>query len=464
MHSKLPRLVLPVVCASAIGWVFLMPRPTAAQTTPSLAFSAPKPIKISSAGSNGTLVTLAGDLNGDGNIDLLAYYGNPGKIHVLLGDGKGGFTAAGLAPSGFIGNLLSSSFNMGLLDLNGDGKLDLWQIFPGTINTSAPQCQTTPTMLTVWLGNGQGGFGAPFNYNLDPADAVASAYGDFNGDGKTDFAVYTFNTDGSSCGVEGPRLNILLNNGDGTFAQSGQANAAVLLTQRAAAPLGPQPASAAGGSTRNGFRGMVAGDFDGDGKTDLVLAFDFESQPGNLHLLYGDGKGGFRDGYNYTVDSVIQTMAAAYENGDRKMDLVLGLTARNAPGALPRIATLLAKQTTGFYWASSTAVPKAADVWEYPMIEALADLNGDGRLDVMLTDETFPTNFTYSMPLLVLAGQGDGKFAAPQSFPAGASSNHLSFPDCIAPFKVGGLPNVFLSNILTTSSGTYLYYLENQSK
>ena len=66
--------------------------------------------------------------------------------------------------------------------------------------------------------------------------------------------------------------------------------------------------------------------------------------------------------------------------------------------------------------------------------------------------------------MLVLAGEGDGKFAAPKSFPAGSSSNNLTSPDCIAPFKAGGLPNVFLSNILTTSSGTFLYYLENQSK
>ena len=228
--------------------------------------------------------------------------------------------------------------------------------------------------------------GRPLITLSTPPTRSLPPYGDFNGDGKPDFAVYTYNTDGSNCGVEGPTLTILLNNGNGTFAQSGTANAAALLTQRAAAPLGPQPASAAGGSTRAGFRGMVAGDFDGDGKIDLVLAYDFQSQPGNLHLLYGDGKGGFRDGYNYTVDSLIQTMAAAYENGDRKMDLVLGLTAKNAPGAHPRIATLLAKQTTGFYWASSTALPNAVNILDYPAIDALADFNGDGKLDVMLTD------------------------------------------------------------------------------
>ena len=104
------------------------------------------------------------------------------------------------------------------------------------------------------------------------------------------------------------------------------------------------------------------------------------------------------------------------------MDLVLGLTAKNAPGAHPRIATLLAKQTTGFYWASSTALPNAVNILDYPAIEALADFNGDGKLDVMLTDWTFPTNNTYIMPVLVLAGEGDGKFAAPQSFPAGRAA------------------------------------------
>ncbi len=464
MSLRFPRPLLFALAASAATTLFLA-HSASGQATPTLSFSAPRSIKVSSSPSQSTSVILAGDLNGDGNIDLVAAYGNPVANHVLLGDGMGGFTPApGNSLAGWATAPGTPGFNMGFVDLNGDGKLDFWQIYPGSIDPR--QCNdNSPTVLTVLMGDGKGGFGSVAQYNLDPADSVVSTYGDFNGDGKPDFAIYTYNNDGSNCGIEGPTVNILLNNGNGTFAPSGRANAALMLTHRASTPLGPQSAATAPrSSTQVGFRGIVAGDFNGDGKTDLVVADDFQSQPGNLHLLYGDGKGGFVDGYNYTVDSYIDTMAAANLNGDRKMDLVLGLTAKNAPGAHPRIATLLAKQTTGFYWASATELPNPGVTGlDYPAIGALTNFNGDGKLDVMLTNSQFPGSGAYSVQMLVLLGEGGGKFAAPKSFAAGSNSNHLAGPTAVAPFKTGGLPNVFLINNAGSSSGSYLYYLANQS-
>src|SRR5262249_52931810 len=161
-----------------------------------------------------TGVALAGDLNGDGNTDVIAVWGF--APHVLLGDGKGGFTLAnGPAPSGFTWPA-DPYHNMGLIDLNGDGRADLWELFPSDIDIS--QCDQGPTLLTTWMGDGKGGFGGPVSYELDPVDLIESTWGDFNNDGKPDFAVYTYNDDGAQCEIEGPKLTILLNNGDGTFA------------------------------------------------------------------------------------------------------------------------------------------------------------------------------------------------------------------------------------------------------
>jgi len=58
------------------------------------------------------------------------------------------------------------------------------------------------------------------------------------------------------------------------------ATPAPLLTRPAAAPLGPQAAAAGPGSSALvGIRRLVAGDFNADGKLDVVLADTFRSQP-----------------------------------------------------------------------------------------------------------------------------------------------------------------------------------------
>ena len=82
--------------------------------------------------------------------------------------------------------------------MNGDGKPDLVVTNQG--NT-----------VSVLLGDGQGGFGAPTSYTTGYASRrrTVSAAADVNGDGKPDIVVAN-RTDGT--------VSVLLNNGDGTFA------------------------------------------------------------------------------------------------------------------------------------------------------------------------------------------------------------------------------------------------------
>src|SRR5207249_1194664 len=79
-------------------------------------------------------------------------------------------------------------------DVNGDGHTDL------------------VTSVSVLLGDGAGGFGAPQNYAVG-ANPSSVAVADFNRDGKPDLV--TANT-GSSPGYAGS-VSVLLGNGDGTF-------------------------------------------------------------------------------------------------------------------------------------------------------------------------------------------------------------------------------------------------------
>ncbi|MGD0013077.1 MAG: VCBS repeat-containing protein, partial [Bryobacteraceae bacterium] len=113
------------------------------------------------------------DFNGDGKPDLAITNHKGNNVTVLLGNGKGGFTATPGSP--FPAGSFLHSVAVG--DFNGDGKPDL-----ATANDK--------DTVTVLLGNGTGGFteapGSPFRGGSGP---FSVAVGDFDGDGKPDLAI-----------------------------------------------------------------------------------------------------------------------------------------------------------------------------------------------------------------------------------------------------------------------------------
>jgi hypothetical protein len=112
------------------------------------------------AGSN-TSSVLAADFNGDGKIDL-AVSGDAG-LAILLGNGDGTFQ-----PATFV--VTTSTFGFATADVNNDGKIDI-----------------VATQF-VLLGNGDGTFNVVSQPNVFPGVLV-----DLNGDGKLDLATLGFN-------------------------------------------------------------------------------------------------------------------------------------------------------------------------------------------------------------------------------------------------------------------------------
>jgi FG-GAP-like repeat/Abnormal spindle-like microcephaly-assoc'd, ASPM-SPD-2-Hydin len=151
-------------------------------------------------------------------------------LYFLAGNGDGTFQPP--IPAQTVGG---DDFISAAADFNGDGKLDLFLSDNGMLTDD------------ILLGNGNGRFQSPVSYPFATAFSIcrAGVVDDLNADGKLDLAFCS--GDASDAGVIGFQLG----NGDGTFQA---ATNVVALTQAV-----PYPSS------------IVAGDFRGNGRVDLVV-------------------------------------------------------------------------------------------------------------------------------------------------------------------------------------------------
>jgi hypothetical protein len=135
--------------------------------------------KTYNPGGSGSSSIAVADVNGDGNPDLVVTNGNSNSFAVLLGNGDGTFQTATSFVSG--GN---DPFSVAVADVNGDGKPDVLLLNFCAVST----CQTNG-LISVQLGDGNGGF-TPFqSYSTGGNRAGALAIADFNRDGKLDIVV-----------------------------------------------------------------------------------------------------------------------------------------------------------------------------------------------------------------------------------------------------------------------------------
>jgi len=119
---------------------------------------------------------------------------------------------------------------------------------------------------------------------------------------------------------------------------------------------------------------LVAGDVNGDGKLDVVVASSGLSDPGTVSILLGDGAGNFTMANTYEVDEAT-SLAISDLNGDGRLDIIAG---RFSVGA----ALVLLGNGDGSFQTPVVYETGAS----YTVGVALADLNHDGKLVLVTTN------------------------------------------------------------------------------
>jgi len=301
------------------------------------AAGAPLPISFSgptlyTSGQRAIRFTVA-DFNGDGLPDVAVANRNSNTFSIFINIGGGKFAPAVRY------NVLEPQ-NIVAGDFLGNGRIDLAVICAETNNgkvTNLAGNNETHDGLSLFLNNGNGTFDkTPINYAIRQGTRSV-AVGDFSHDGLVDLAVtgmfglttikdlgngllgkqVIYQTGGGIASFvtaadltgngnldlilakgDTSRIKILMGNGDGTFT------------------LDPSPLIVGGINPIS----IVAGDFNGDGKEDLVIAGNGYKQ--GLKTLLGNGDGTFQSPITTHFTGFFQTIAGADFNGDGKEDIV----------------------------------------------------------------------------------------------------------------------------------------------
>jgi hypothetical protein len=304
------------------------------------------PIKV---GSSVRKVAL-GDVNRDGRLDAVAAEHDTYSVTVLLGDRGGGFRAAPGSPFKTGDGPRPHTHDLALGDVDGDGHPD---ILTTNVNDNN---------VSVLLGDGNGAFApapaSPVQVGRGPYDALVLR--DLDGDGRPDLVTPN---------IGGNKLDVLRGDGKGGFTR----------IPGAPFPVGQRP-------------GYVAvADVNKDGRPDLLATHD---DVGLLAVLLDDGKGSYR----HAAGSPLRLSAAAWGfdvgdlDGDGNLDLAMGVTGNARP------LVLLGDGEGGFKEQEGLELVAG----ERPEYAVLADLNGDGRLDMVVGNYG-------SGDVSIFLGQGRGK-------------------------------------------------------
>ena len=412
-----------------------MKAPTTQNVLPRFArtpFLAPSTVSLLPAvsydsGATCTNAIAVADVNGDGHPDILVANGctvinnqaPAGSVSVLMGNGDGTFQPASNFSSGGF-----DAISLAISDVNADGKPDLL-----VLNVcSTLSCASG--VIAVLMGNGNGTFQSPVLYPVHPSSQQLGAslvVGDLTGNGKLDLVLVQGCTSGS-CGS----IGVLMGNGDGTFQPVVTASVQMI-----------QPLS------------VVLSDVNADGILDILVAIQCADQfcnSGLVGVLLGKGDGTFSplvtyDGGGKNTISI----AVADVNADGKPDLLIANVCLSDANCLTGSVGVLFGNGDGTFRPVTTFPSGAAEAFAL----AVGDLNDDGILDLAVDHCTLGTKTGYSCPggsgiVAVFQGNGDGTFQSPITHTSGGSE---AVAVAIADLNGDGRPDLVVANNVGETNG-----------
>ncbi len=381
---------------------------------PAVAYASGSPFAISIA---------VADLNGDGIPDLVManYCENEscenGGVSVLLGNGDGTFQPAVTYSTG-----AADGYSVAVADLNGDHIPDL---------VVANYCQSLNQNgycigdgeVTVLIGNGDGTFQPAVNYDSGGFLANSVALGDLNGDGKLDVAVTNQGKDGGNIGS----VSVLMGNGDGTF----------------------QPAVNYSTVGWNAVW-VAIGDLSGNGIPDLVVAnfcqgYGCDIYAGEVAVLPGNGDGTFQPAVLYdSGGELAYSVAVSDLRGDGILDTVVSNKfSDNTEGNTHNAVDVLLGNGDGTFQPAVSYLLPGADVDSV----AVGDVNGDGIPDLVVVEKCerlYPLTGCYGTgEVSILLGNGDGTFQSPVRY---GSGGYGAVSVAVADVNGDGRPDLVLAN------------------
>jgi hypothetical protein len=295
------------------------------------------PVEIDIAGSGSGSLLETGDLDGDGDLDLIADFVTPTQTLALLENlGGGQFAVLGSVGLGTSGHRIDVG------DLNDDGCADVAFV------------EDFADRLGILHGNCDGTFQDPLELAFVwPADVLASDESgqplDFNGDGLADLVL-------AQNGFQNHLVSILLNDGAGGFVVAGQHET-----------LDPPEV-------------LAAGDLNGDAVPDVVVG---GAGFGFVTVLLTDGAGDYLPGtgQDTSAGGGIDDLTVVDADGDGDLDVVT-VSAVVVPGS-----RILLNDGAG----GLSLHALVATTGEFPRGVVAADLDVDGDLDLvtanMLTND-----------------------------------------------------------------------------
>jgi uncharacterized repeat protein (TIGR01451 family) len=405
--------VLGFAAAAMLGCA-LIGSQVVAQSPPPASFQSASLLTFSDS-RYGAYSLATGDFNGDGKPDLIIIgQGStccPTTADIFLGNGDGTFSLS-QAISPLNGNIGYNPHVVAVGDFNGDGHLDFAVAMQGGSLGS----------LDVYLGDGTGHFtfSANYSYGSRNGGAGSIAVADVNGDGKLDLVVGNGVSDGT--------ITVMLGNGDGTFspqtpfvccqnnpswdvmdvavadfnndghpdiAVADQAGGIDILLNKGdgtfqAPVFYSEPG---GGAFPDSYSGIAAADLNHDGNQDVVLPWN-----GGFWVYLGKGDGTFQTPVNYstpcgTYGCFGSSVAIADINGDNKLDVIMSDPFASTVWAFLGNGDGTFQPGTGY----------ATDL--FPQSIVIADFNGDGKPD-------FAVGNGDDDQVTIALGNGDGTFRA----------------------------------------------------